>query len=150
MKTNKDQERCALCNCRLTRHTGTYGRATLEGRSHATRHHLVAERFFGRSANRRGTQAERLFRECPWGAERQWRIFCFECHEELLHNLVLLADDIERFAQLVRLHRLDEDRKPADRSKIAGRIVLLHDVFVAGLHALAAREAPAPPPQSEK
>src|SRR2546430_8694767 len=34
---------------------------TVPGRSHASRHHYVAERFFGRSKNRRGTQRERVF-----------------------------------------------------------------------------------------
>jgi hypothetical protein len=49
----------------------------------------VAERFFGRSNNRRGTQRDRVFEECPWGIEGQTAVFCYDCHEELLHNPVL-------------------------------------------------------------
>src|SRR5580765_5408156 len=86
-------EFCAICGCELHRTAGTYARATREGRSHATRHHFVAERFFGRSANRRSTQTDSIFAKCPWGIEGLSDVFCYECHEELLHNPVLLPDD---------------------------------------------------------
>ena len=35
-------ERCAVCDCILHR-SGGYASGTFESRSHATRHHLVAE-----------------------------------------------------------------------------------------------------------
>jgi len=54
-------ENCAICGCELHRTRDTYARATIEGRSHATKHHFVAERFFGRSSNRRGTRTEGIF-----------------------------------------------------------------------------------------
>ena len=38
--------------------------------SHATRHHFVAERFFGRSASRKGTLTERVFAECSAGQRK--------------------------------------------------------------------------------
>ena len=50
-KAKKQQpvERCALCDCIL--HRGRdYAADTPSGRAHATHHHFVAERFFGRSA----------------------------------------------------------------------------------------------------
>jgi hypothetical protein len=40
----------------------------------ATQHHYVAERFFGRSSNRRGAKPEGVFLSCPWGAEIPLRI----------------------------------------------------------------------------
>jgi hypothetical protein len=110
------------------------------GRSHATEHHFVAERFFGRSSNRRGTKTQGVFEACPWGHEHESAIFCYECHEELIHNPVFLPRDIEQFARLVSERGLCETEKPNDRSKISGRIKLLHEVIERGLAALSAKE----------
>lgn len=129
-------ELCAICGCELHRTANTYARPTLEGRSHATRHHYVAERFFGRSTNRRGTLREPIFAACPWEAEGKSAVFCYECHEELLHNPVLLPQDLERFRELVAIRGLNEQRKDLGRSKLAGRIELLHEVIAAGLATL--------------
>ncbi len=60
-------------------------------------------------------------------------MFCYECHEELLHNPVLLPEDITHFAELVRIRCLSEEQKTGDRSKIAGRIALFHEVIELGL-----------------
>lgn len=130
-------ERCAICNCVLHRTAGTYARPTPEGRSHATKHHFVAERFFGRSSNRRGTLTEGVFQTCPWDHEGETAVFCYECHEELLHNPVLLQEDINRLAYLVKQRGLNEEEKTADRSKLGGRIKLLHEALARGLQSLA-------------
>jgi hypothetical protein len=111
-------------------------RPTVEGRSHATKHHLVAERFFGRSTNRRGTKTEGIFESCPWNQEGTTKVFCYECHEELLHNPVFLDDDVRLFAELIRVRGLDEDHKSDDRSKLAGRIRLFHEALAIGLRTL--------------
>jgi hypothetical protein len=129
-------EKCAICGCELHRTEGTYALPTAEGRSHASKHHFVAERFFGRSNNRRGTQRERIFDTCPWGVEGQAATFCYDCHEELLHNPILLPDDIVRFGRLVRDRSLHEDLKTESRDKIAGRIQLFHEVIERGLQEL--------------
>jgi hypothetical protein len=129
-------ERCGICGCALHRTANTYARPSREGRSHATRHHYVAERFFGRSANRRGTIRDAVFHACPWQSEGNTGVFCYECHEELLHNPVLLAEDIDRLRTLVRSRKLSESTKPAGRTKLAGRIQLMHEVIAAGLVAL--------------
>jgi len=126
---------CAICGCRLHR-GGEYGTPTIEGRSHATKHHYVAERFLGRSANRRGEQREPIFQECPWSLEGQTDEFCFDCHEELLHNPVLLPADVSRFAELVKLRKLGELVKTTNRDKLAGRIKLLHEVLERGIESL--------------
>jgi hypothetical protein len=128
-------ERCALCGCRLIRSGGTYARPTRAGRAHATKHHFVAERFFGRSGNRHGTR-EKIFNLCPWNLERKTDVFCYECHEELLHNPVFLPRDMLAFADLVRRRRLSEQEKGTTRGKIAGRIMLLHEVIEAGIASL--------------
>lgn len=129
-------ENCAICGCDLHRTADTYARGTVEGRSHATKHHFVAERFFGRSSNRRGTKREGMFASCPWGHEGESEVFCYECHEELLHNPVLLPEDFVRFAELVRMRGLSEKTKTENRSKLAGRVVLLRDVISRGLKVL--------------
>jgi hypothetical protein len=127
-------ERCAICCCQLHRTRGTY--ATAQGRAHASKHHYVAERFFGRSNNRRGTQRERIFGECPWGDEGKSDLFCYECHELLLHNPVLLPEDVQRFSMLVRQKGLSEELKPEGSKMIAERIKLFHDVISRGLSVL--------------
>ena len=129
-------ETCSICGCTLHRDKGTYARPTVEGRSHATLHHFVAERFFGRSSNRRGTQTDGLFASCPWGHEGNTALFCYECHEELLHNPVLLPEDILRFAEVVRCRGLNESKKEGSRFKLAGRVKLLHEAIAKGLQLL--------------
>lgn len=133
---NTPCEHCAICGCALTRKQNTYAADTVDGRSHASRHHYVAERFFGRTANRNGRDRTKIFDECPWGHERQTVLFCYECHEELLHNPVLLPEDLELFASLVRARGLSEREKPVSKKMIAERIRLFHEVIVAGLRAL--------------
>jgi len=128
-------ETCAICGCELHR-GGEYATPTIEGRSHATKHHYVAERFFGRSGNRPGTQRDRIFQECPWDVEGKSTVFCYECHEELIHNPVFTPDDIQKFAALVKQEGLEEQQKTDSREKIAGRIQLLHEVIRAGLNKL--------------
>jgi hypothetical protein len=98
--------------------------------------HYVAERFFGRSANRRGEQRARIFQQCPWDLEGEIALFCYECHEELIHNPVFLPGDIVGFAELVRCHDLNEDQKTESREKLAGRIKLLHEVIQTGIQTL--------------
>ena len=119
-------EQCAICACAV-HHGGEYAKPTVGGRSHATKHHLVAERFFGRSLARPGKKRKGIFEECPWqlGEEERTKTFCYECHEELLHNVVMTPDVVEGFAALVRRRGLAEKRKPESRAKIGGRIKLL-------------------------
>ena len=131
-------EHCAICGCELHRTRHTYATPTVEGRGHATKHHYVAKRFFGRSANRQGTQREGIFDDCPWGVEGKADVFCYECHEELLHNPVLLPEDVAQFAELVRAMGLAEDRKSTDRSPLAGRIKLLQKAISIGIGQLLA------------
>jgi len=129
---NKMNEKCVICGCPIHR-DGDYAKPTVRGRSHATRHHHVAERFFGRSANRRGTTRDAIFAKCPWDAEGTTSTFCYECHEELIHNPVFLPEDIHGFAELVKARGLDEPEKTDERSRLAGRIKLLHEVIKTGL-----------------
>jgi hypothetical protein len=140
-------ETCAICACQLHR-TGEYAQPTVLGRSHATSHHYVAERFFGRSSNRRGTQREAMFDACPCGHEGEVVVFCYECHEELVHNPVILPEDVRQFAQLVRLRRLAEQTKTEGRSLIAGRIRLFQEVIAKGIEAVLAVEGQSAPNQS--
>jgi hypothetical protein len=132
-------ETCAICSCQLHREGG-YAEPSVHGRSHATKHHHVAERFFGRSKNRKKEVRKGIFVTCPWGHEKKEVVLCYDCHEELIHNPVFLLDDIERFAALVKRRGLSEDRKSDDRSKLAGRIRLFREVIDAGLRSIASKE----------
>jgi len=128
-------ENCALCGCQLNR-GGKYAADTPEGRAHATEHHYVAERFFGRSANRRGTKRTPIFQTCPWGLEGRSDVYCYECHELVLHNPVLAPEDLAALAGLVLERGLDEPTKGDSHEKLAGRIKLFHEVIAAGLRNL--------------
>jgi hypothetical protein len=77
-----------------------------------------------------------LFPSCPWGHEGESDVFCYECHEELIHNPVLLPEDIGRFAALVRQRGLSEEVKTESREQIAGRVALVHEVIARGLASL--------------
>ena len=129
----KPIETCAICGCQLYRTKNTYARPTIEGRSHASEHHYVPERFFGRSKNRKGTQREKIFENCPWDHEGERATFCYDCHEELLHNPVLLPEDVKRFSEIIRKKGLEEHNKEASKEKIAGRIKLFHEIIQRGL-----------------
>lgn len=130
---------CGVCGCLMAAGGIGYAGSTPHGRSHRSKHHYVAERFFGRSANRRGTQRDGVFSKCPWDLERKSGRFCYECHELLLHNPVFLPADIQALGRLVRTRGLSEASKPTHQRKIAGRIKLLHEVIEAGLAAVEAR-----------
>lgn len=131
----KGAEKCAICGCKLHR-DGDYVMPSVMGRSHASKHHYVAERFFGRSTNRPGTFREPIFRDDEWKLPTKTEVYCYDCHEELIHNPVLLPEDIAALSELVQARGLSEEEKTDDRSKIAGRIRLLHEVLRAGLKAL--------------
>ena len=79
---------------------------------------------------------DRIFEICPWNSERVSRVFCYECHELLLHNPVLMPEDLAAFADLVRNRDLDEDEKPNDYTRIGGRIRLFHEIIATGLREL--------------
>ncbi len=120
-------EYCGICGCELNRN-GKYASPTIEGRSHATSHHYIASRF------------NKLVQYFPWKAERKSEVFCYECHEELLHNPILLPKDIELFSKIVKKRKFDEGKKVENIDKHAKRIVLFHEVIAKGLQMLAVEE----------
>jgi hypothetical protein len=70
------------------------------------------------------------------GQENQHNVFCYDCHEVALHNPVLLREDVQRFADIVRKRDLSEEQKTDDLSKIGGRIEILHEAIARGLKSL--------------
>jgi len=134
-------EHCAICGCHVHRIANTYAQPSIAGRSHAARHYYVAERFFGRSKNRRGSSSEGIFSSCPWKQEGESGILCYECEKELLRNPVLLPDDVAHFAELVKRRGFGEKHKTESRAPIAGRVALLQQVIALGISAALKREA---------
>jgi hypothetical protein len=63
-------------------------------------------------------------------------LLCYECHEELVHNPVLLPDDLAKLRTLIELRGLGEDAKGEKRDAIAGRVRLFHEVIARGLDEL--------------
>ena len=142
MKRRAESKPCPICGCRIYSGGKDYAQDNIEGRSHASSHHYVAERFLGRSKNSKGkVSRKRIFETCPWeGMEGKSDKFCYDCHEELLHNPVFKPEDIKRFAELVRLKGLNEPKKAKSKDKIAGRIKLLHEAIEKGIDALLAEK----------
>jgi len=81
-----------------------------------------------------------VFASCPWSQEGKSTVFCYECDEELLHNPVLLSQDMAAFAPLVRSRGLDEEHKSGDRQKLGARIMLFHEVIAKGIAVLSQDE----------
>lgn len=133
-------EQCAICGCRVHRVANTYAQPSAAGRSHASKHYYVAERFFGRSKNRRGVLVEGILRFCPWKREAQYGVLCYECHTELLFHPVVLPEDLAQFAELVKRRGLNEVVKGESRAPIAGRVALLQEVIALGIAAALRQE----------
>jgi len=83
---------------------------------------------------------EGIFAVCRWGVGGKSEVFCYECHEDLLHNPVLNPPDLARFAELVHIRGLSEEQKSEDRTLLAGRVKLLQEVFARGLASILADE----------
>lgn len=133
---NDNDTYCAICGCVLCSKKDTYGKTTLAGRGHRSRHHHIAERFFGRSKTRPGTERPAILKESDWPKNDEPVILCYECHEELIHNPILLKEDLENFSKLVIRDGCSEIKKEDSRDKIARRIILFHEVIETGLKQL--------------
>jgi hypothetical protein len=71
-----------------------------------------------------------VFETCPWGHERETGVFCCECHETLLHDPVMLPEDINDFSELVLRRGLSEGDSKSDWfEKIGKRIELFREVI---------------------
>jgi len=68
--------------------------------------------------------------------EGECDVFCYECHEILLHNPVFTRENILDFADLVNQKQLNEVQKTRSNEKLRGRVRLLHEVIELGLRAL--------------
>ena len=133
------KEKCAICGCTLNDDPKVYATDTEAGRGHRSKSHYIAERLLGRCR----TQGDGIFtgRE-RWlqGSGGKTEDLCFDCHEELLHNPVLLPDDIKRFRDLVFYYGYGERTKiDGDKKKLAKRIKLLHSVIEEGIKVLLAK-----------
>jgi len=137
---NKDKEVCAICGCDLHRTKNTYAKPTILGRSHATKHHYVAERFFGRSCNRKGTIRTPIFTICPWKLEQVTEVFCYDCHEELLHNPVFLPENIRVLASIAKQCGATESQKTKSKEKLGKRIQILQEAISIGLNMMNAEK----------
>lgn len=142
-----DNDNCEICKCPLTQHKkNTYGKDTTDGRSYKSKHHYVAKRFLGNSKNRRGTRRSKIFEPKIWSQEigkvKFYVYLCYDCHEELLHNPVLLPEDIEKLSSIVKKKELNQKDKPRDKRKIAGRIKLFHEIIKKGLEQISQESKP--------
>jgi len=141
MKRMTKVKHCAICGCQLSIKKHVYGEDSLDGRSHESKHHYVAKRLLGRSETRRNKSPRKtIFEQCPLKLEGKYGWFCYECHEELLQNLVLTPTDVERFKELVKLAGFNESQKTDSKDKIGQRIMLLHSAIEKGIKALLVAE----------
>jgi len=59
----------------------------------------------------------------------------------LLHNPVLLSEDIKLFAEIVRNRGLSEEIKTESKEKIAGRIKLFQEIIQRGIKEIAKKNS---------
>lgn len=118
-------ETCCLCG-RAVNRSGNYATSTLEGQSHATRHHLVAKRL------------RPLLDGTELGTVLTAPVFCYKCGEVVLHNPPLTPSDLAVFAALIRARRIDQ--LPED-VRVTAVIELFHEAIALGLRLLAEKAA---------
>jgi hypothetical protein len=127
--------RCDICNCQ-----GLWpieGRHTPAGRSQLTHRNVVARTLFGRNRKTGWKDpVQPVFEEDPWDNGWESRFVCLECRDELLGQPVLLPWDMARLSSLIRQAGFAEDVRTTDRSKMAGRVSLFHEVISRGLDVL--------------
>ena len=131
--------KCQICDCKI-HNNGEYAKPTIRGRSHASRHHYIAERFYGRTKNKQKYKARPIFKDEFTEYEKKYGLFCYECHEELLHNPIVLPESINKLKKLIRKMGYHESSKGASRKKIAQRIKLFQEIISLGIDELTTRE----------
>ena len=123
---------CGLCGC-VIQNNGGYAEPTVDGRSHRTKHHYVAERFFGRSNNRRGEIREGIFSVEELDIKPKFGEYCYDCHEELLHNPIILKSEMDKLAEIFKIIGANEDVKTERKDKLKQRIITLKEVIRKGI-----------------
>ncbi len=110
--------KCQLCNIELQEGNQNNIYGTDEGMNHISRHHLFPKRFKDYFTN---DEIKEIFQiETPQIVEN----FCYECHEEVLHNLVLNREIIDKLSKLFE----GKDKKT--------RIMIFHEIIKLGLEAI--------------
>lgn len=133
--------RCVVCNGVGARRAPSQ---TPEGRSRLTHREMVPHALFGRNRKtrwRHDDPIDPVFTEDPWDAEGESTLMCAECRDQLLGQPVLLAWDLALLSSLIRQAGLSEEQRTSDRSKMAGRVQLFHEVIARGLLVLTEERA---------
>ena len=52
----------------------------------------------------------------------------------MIHNPILLPEDIKKLAEIVKRKKLNENTKPGHRKKIGQRIRLFQEIISIGIH----------------
>lgn len=71
---------------------------------------------------------------CQKGTKAKPLSSATNCHEELLHNPVLLPEDVERLSEVVKARCIGEEAKEESLNKLAERIKLFHEIIDKGLN----------------
>jgi len=110
--------KCQLCKAELQEgnRNNTYG--TDGGMNHISRHHLFPKRFRNYFTD---DEIKQIFQIEPPMVLGE---FCYECHEEVLHNLVLNREIIDKLSKLFE----GKDKKT--------RIIIFHQIFKLGIESI--------------
>jgi len=133
-KTKEAEKTCAICGCPLHRTAGTYAKPTADGRSHATDHHCVPKRFLS-DKNTKGEKRGPVLTDRHWAEKGSQTVtLCYDCHEELLHNPILLEEDVKHLRQIMDNKGCTETHKTeGDYKCIANRVRIFHEIIKAGI-----------------
>ena len=110
----------------MKRKKGQYAKDSINGRSYPTKHHLIAKRFYNK-------KRKKIFETIDKPSVVE---LCYDCHEELLHNPVLSANDIEKFSMLIKQKECNETIKDDSKNKIRERIDLFAEIIAEGIKTL--------------
>ncbi|MDD3066338.1 MAG: hypothetical protein PHO48_00695 [Candidatus Gracilibacteria bacterium] len=109
--------KCEICGVELIRGNPDNCYGTSKGRNHISPHHLFPKRF------KKFFSENEIVKNFGVNNFEEKANLCFDCHEEMIHNIVLTKEIIEK----LRIRMKNKD--------IKGRIETFYKIFKRGLNA---------------
>ncbi|HEY9205431.1 MAG TPA: hypothetical protein VIO58_05870 [Candidatus Methanoperedens sp.] len=106
---------CQLCKTPLKEGNLGYAYGTSEGLTHLSRHHIFPKRLKKYFTN---DEIQKIFHiDNPSSS----MVFCYECHEEILHNIILNDSMVAMLSTLL------------DRKDKKTKIKIIHEILKKGI-----------------
>ena len=109
------KKKCLICGVELVEGNPNNKYGTFEGRNYISRHHLFPQRF---QKYFQENEVLNIFGITKFNERAE---FCYDCHEEMIHNLILNKEILEKLNEKMNGKNLKE------------RIQIFHEIFKKGL-----------------